>query len=53
MEAEQRSSICKRISLYSAINYDLAYSKGWKVRDISLDGAWVGLRRDDLLPGPR
>lgn len=32
MKAEQRSSIRKAISLNILINYDLAYSKGWKAR---------------------
>ncbi len=51
MKAEQRSSIRKAISLNIVINYDLAYSKRWKVRDLSLGGAMVEMRRDELLPG--
>jgi hypothetical protein len=51
MKAEQRSSIRKAISLNIVINYDLAYSKRWKVRDLSLNGAMVDMRRDELLPG--
>ena len=51
MKAEQRSSIRKKISLNIVINYDLAYSKRWKVRDLSLGGAMVEMRRDELLPG--
>lgn len=51
MKAEQRTSIRKKISLNIVINYDLAYSKHWKVRDLSLGGAMVEMRRDELLPG--
>src|SRR3989344_8906515 len=51
MKAEQRSSIRKKISLNIVINYDLTYSKRWKVRDLSLGGAMVEMRRDELLPG--
>ena len=51
MKAEQRSSIRKKISLNIVINYDLAYSKRWKVRDLNLGGAMVEMRRNGLLPG--
>jgi len=51
MEAEQRSSIRKAISLNIVINYDLAYSKLWKVHGLSPNGAMVEMRRDKLLPG--
>jgi len=51
MKAEQRTSIRKKISLNIVINHDLAYSKRWKVRDLSLGGAMVEMRRDELLPG--
>ena len=51
MKAEQRSSIRKQISLNMVINYDLAYSKRWKVHDLSLGGALVEMSRDGLLPG--
>jgi hypothetical protein len=51
MKSEQRSSIRKKISLNIVINYDLAYSKRWKMRDLSLGGAMVEMKRDELLPG--
>lgn len=50
MKAEQRSSIRKAISHNIVINYDLSYSKRWKVRNLSLNGAMVEMRRDELLP---
>lgn len=51
MKSEQRSSIRKKISLNIVINYDLAYSKRWKMRDLSLGGAMVEMKRNELLPG--
>ena len=51
MKAEQRSGIRQAISLNIVINYDLACSKHWKVHDLSLGGAMVEMRRDELLPG--
>ncbi|MGA9033340.1 MAG: PilZ domain-containing protein [Sulfuricaulis sp.] len=51
MNAEQRSSIRKAISLNIVINYDMAYSRRWKVRDLGLNGAKVEMRRDELLQG--
>ena len=51
MKSEQRSSIRKKISLNIVINYDLVYSKRWKMRDLSLGGAMVEMKRDELLPG--
>jgi len=51
MNAAQRSSIRKAISLNIVINYDMAYSKRWNVRDLVLNGAKVEMRRDELLPG--
>lgn len=51
MEAEQRFSIRKRISLDIVINHDLAYSKRWKVHDLSLAGALVEMKREGLSPG--
>ena len=51
MKAEQRTSIRKKISLNIVINHDLAYSKRWKVSDLSLGGARVEMRKDELLPG--
>jgi hypothetical protein len=51
MKAEQRSSIRKAISLNNVINYDLTYSKRWKVRNLSPNGAMVEMRRDELLRG--
>ena len=44
MKAEQRSSIRIAISLNIVINYDLAYSKRWTVRDLSLNGAMIEMR---------
>jgi hypothetical protein len=51
MNAEQRSSIRKKISLNIVINSDLSYSKRWKVLDLSLGGARVKMRGGELLPG--
>ena len=51
MKVEQRSSIRKAISFNFVINYDLAYSKRWKVHDLGLNGAMVEMKRDELLPG--
>jgi hypothetical protein len=51
MKADQRSRICKAISLNIVINYDEVYSKRWKVHCLGLNGATVEMRRDELLPG--
>ena len=51
MNAEQRASIRKKISLDVLINHDLAYSKRWKVRDLSMSGAWVEKTGAELTPG--
>ena len=50
-KAEQHSSIRKAISPNIVINYDLVYSKRWKVHDLGLNGAMAEMRRDELLPG--
>ncbi len=41
MHIEHRTSIRKRVALNVLINYDLAYSKPWKVCDLSLNGVLV------------
>ena len=51
MNAEQRASIRKKISLNVLINHDLTYSKRWKVRDLSMSGAWVEMAGEELAPG--
>lgn len=51
MNAEQRTSIRKKIPLNILINYDLTYSKRWKIRDLSLGGALVEMNQNDLVPG--
>lgn len=51
MNAEQRTSIRKKIPLHILINYDLTYSKRWKIRDLSLGGALVEMDQNDLVPG--
>lgn len=51
MNAEQRTSIRKKIPLTILINYDLTYSKRWKIRDLSLGGALVEMDQNDLVPG--
>ncbi|MHB1141090.1 MAG: PilZ domain-containing protein [Sulfuricaulis sp.] len=51
MQAEQRHSIRKKISLNIVVNHDLAYSERWKVRDLSLSGARLEAARNGLLPG--
>lgn len=51
MNAEQRTSIRKKVPLNILINYDLAYSKRWKIRNLSLGGALVEMDQNDLVPG--
>lgn len=51
MKAEQRQSIRKKIAFNIIINHDLAYSKSWKVRDLSLSGARLEAGGDGLSPG--
>jgi hypothetical protein len=51
MQAEQRHSIRKQISLNIVVNHDLACSERWKVRDLSLSGARLEAGRDGLSPG--
>lgn len=51
MNTEKRTSIRKRISLNVLINHDLAYSKRWKIRDLSLSGALLEISNDEFLPG--
>ena len=51
MQAEQRHSIRRKISLNIVINHDLAYSERWKVRDLSLSGARLEAARNGLSPG--
>ena len=51
MKSEQRQSIRKKIALNIIINHDLAYSKHWKIRDLSLSGASLEAGRDGLSPG--
>lgn len=41
MKTEQRQSIRKKVSLNVLINHNLAYSKRWKVCDLSLSGAML------------
>ena len=48
MKAEQRTSPRKRIPLNVLINHDLAYSKRWKIRDLSLSGALVEMEPEDI-----
>jgi PilZ domain len=48
MQIEHRTSIRKRTSVNVLINYDLAYSKHWKLRDLSLNGALVEADQADL-----
>jgi len=51
MQAEHRQSIRKIITLNIIVNHDLAYSKRWKVRDLSLSGARLETGREGLSPG--
>ena len=51
MNAEQRASIRKKITLDVLINHDLAYSRRWKVRDLSMSGAWVEMVSGELALG--
>jgi hypothetical protein len=51
MKAEQRQSIRKRIPLNILVNQDLTYSKRWKVRDLSLNGARLEMSKDEISPG--
>ncbi|MHB8742514.1 MAG: PilZ domain-containing protein [Sulfuricaulis sp.] len=51
MKAEQRTSIRKKMPLNILINYDLAYSKRWKIHDLSLGGVLVEMDQDKLVPG--
>jgi hypothetical protein len=51
MQAEQRHSIRKKVSLNIVVNHDLAYSERWKVRDLSLSGARLEAATGDLSPG--
>ncbi len=51
MKAEQRTSIRKKVSLNIVINHDFAYSKSWKLRDLSLGGAMIEMDREELVPG--
>ncbi|MHB8729616.1 MAG: PilZ domain-containing protein [Sulfuricaulis sp.] len=48
MNFEHRKSIRKRTSVNILINSDLAYSKSWTVRDLSVDGALIEADRVDL-----
>ena len=51
MKAEQRQSIRKLIPLNILLNQDITYSKPWKVRDLSLNGARLELNKDEISPG--
>ena len=51
MKAEQRQSIRRKLPLDILINQDLTYSKRWKVRDLSLNGARLEMSRDEIYPG--
>ncbi len=51
MKAEQRQSIRKKIVFSIIINHDLAYSRHWKLRDLSLSGARLEAGRDSLATG--
>lgn len=51
MQAEQRHSIRRKVSLNIVVNHDLAYSERWKVRDLSLSGAGLEVARNGLSPG--
>ncbi|MDH5513016.1 MAG: PilZ domain-containing protein [Gammaproteobacteria bacterium] len=51
MKAEQRQSIRKKVPIDILINRDIAYSKRWKVRDLSLNGAMLEMSRDEISPG--
>lgn len=51
MKAEQRFSIRRKIALNIIINHDLAYSKRWKICDLSLSGARLEAGGDFLSPG--
>ena len=51
MKAEQRQSIRKKIALNIIVNHDLAYSKRWKIRDLSLSGARLEAESNGLAPG--
>lgn len=48
MKTEQRTSIRRRIPFNVLINYDLAYSKRWKICDLSLSGVLVETAQADL-----
>jgi len=51
MDIEHRTSIRKKLALDVLINYDLLYSRRWKVHDLSLNGALIQADRTDLPPG--
>ena len=51
MDIEHRTSIRKDIALDVLINYDLLYSRRWKVHDLSLNGALIQTDMTDLPPG--
>lgn len=51
MKTEQRQSIRKKVALDIIINHDFAYTKHWKIRDLSLSGASLEAERDGLSPG--
>ena len=51
LDIEYRASIRKKPALGILINYDLLYSRPWKVQDLSLDGALIQSDKRDLPPG--
>lgn len=51
MDIEHRTSIRKKPALDVLINYDLLYSRRWKVHDLSLNGALIQADSTDLPPG--
>ena len=51
MQAEQRHSIRKKISLNIVVNQDVSYSERWKVLDLSLSGARLEASKAGLSTG--
>lgn len=51
MNSERRTSIRKKIPRSVLINYVLARSKRWKIRDLRLDGALADMDENDPVPG--
>lgn len=51
MKLEQRFSIRKNLAVGIVVNYDFTYSQMWKVKDLSMSGAFIDGEADDLPSG--